>query len=217
MKRAVKNYLVFTGWGYRICILLLLPLLFVGFHGLVFFVEDGMPLAFMLIVGYCTYIMADVAGDYWFLPGFYKKNNSAVRFLQTSNRYKTLIRDVVVLDMLRRFLAYGLLYGVMYLMGMRKEAQKEWFILFSFMPLYCFVISQTAVFFIRHFNSWQHTISTSSLAAWLIVPFFFLMEHGMEHGYTKICFAVLGVLAVLVAVITILYSMKKVRDSYYDK
>ncbi len=214
MSRTIKNYWAFTRWGYRFAVLVVLPLSFLILN--LFCLYAKIPLVVSMLIGYMYMVLIDIWADYWILGGFYRKSNSALEYLQTSNRFGRIIRDVVLTDTIRRFLLYVGLYLILLVIGNYYPEQIGWYKDCSFFPLLCFVTSQSGVLIARHLLGCQYVYLVASIATLvegiLIAPMMYLTEHYF--------WAVQGILLVLTAaisIIVVLYSLKKVRDSYYDK
>lgn len=214
MIRAIKDYWAFTKWNYRCLVFLVMPAILFGMGVLCIYVE--IPLASALILGYSYVVIADVILDYMLLGGFYGKNNSSLEFLQSSNRFGTMIRDVVVMDILRRLAMHTGIYILIAVCGMNNPEQKEWIEMFSFLPLLCFAVNQVTVFVTRHFKTWQHAYAFGAIAMLAVGVCLVPMTVQMETRAWLVQ-GVLLILAIVVGVVVVWYSMRKVRDSYYDK
>lgn len=102
MKRKIKSYLAFTPLPYRIFGLLLIPVLLLSIClGLPF--ERGNESFFyqILIFGYLT--VYEIATDYWLLAGCLSDGGSSLRYFRTSHAGTEVVRNVVLVDLVRRF------------------------------------------------------------------------------------------------------------------
>lgn len=214
MLRAIKNYWAFTKLGYRLVVFVALPavILLLG----AFCIWTQIPIMVAMLLGYIYMPVVDIMVDNWFLGGFYAKNNSSLEYLQSSNRFKTMIRDVVLVDTVRRFVLYVGAYIIVLVAGMNHPEQMEGYRVCSFLPIFCFVISQAGILVSRHFMTWNQAYAVGAFAmiieAISLVPMINLAEK-----YIWLVQGILVVLAIAIGVIVVAYSMKKVRDSYYDK
>ena len=210
MLRAIKNYWAFTKLGYRLVVFVVLPIVILLLGA--FCIWAQIPIMVAMLLGYIY--MPTV--DNWFLGGFYAKNNSSLEYLQSSNRFKTMIRDVVLVDIVRRFILYVGVYIVVFVAGMNHPEQMEGYRICSFLPMFCFVISQTGILVARHFMTWNQAYAVGAVLM-LIESVCLAPLVDITEKYTWFVQGVLAVLAIAIAIIVVLYSMKKVRDSYYDK
>lgn len=214
MLRAMKNYWVFTKLGYRIVVFVVLPVVILLFGAFCIWTE--IPIMVAMLMGYVYMVPVESIIDNWFLGGFYSKNNSSLEYLQSSNRFKTIIRDVVLVDIVRRFVLYVGVYIIVLAAGMNHPEQAEWYRVCSFLPMLCFVISQAGVLIARHFAAWNQAYAVGTLAMIAEAACLFPMMNFTEK-YIWLVQGILMVLAIAIGVIVVAYSMKKVRDSYYDK
>ena len=214
MLRTIKNYWAFTKWGYRLVVFVILPVVLLLLNAFCLFAK--IPLMVSMLMGYVYIVPIDILTDHWLLGGFYAKNNSSLEYLQTSNRFKRMIRDVVLVDVIRRFILYVGLYLIVLVAGMNQPEQLEWYKACSFLPMLCFVISQCGVLIARHFYAWNQVYAVGAFAmvaeGICLVPMLELTE-----SHIWIVQGALLVLAIAMVVIVMKYSLKKVRDSYYDK
>lgn len=213
--RAIKHYWVFTNWQYKLFTLLLMPTAVLGMTLWGYFSENKTLLA----IAICFYLfflpLVDVISDYWLLPGFYTKGNASLEFLQSTTKFQTMIRDVVIIDVIRRTALYLGLFWIMHLVSM--ETSVEGVIdRFSHMPVAELLFAQVAVFVSRFLRWWNQVYACAMFA---VAANAFLMSgtiHQSEFIRQGLVVA-LAVFAVAMMVITVWFSLKKVRDSYYDK
>lgn len=215
MIKALKSYWAFTGKIYRLVVLLLFPLLAVIVPAIAGMIDPVLlPLG---IVGYyVVFMIAEPLADYWFLGGFYSKNKGALEFMQSSNHFSSMIRDVVVMDLARRVALNGFIFLVMVCIGNIDEIEPEGYMLFAFFPLLEILLGEVVTLIGRHFDLWNHhyvVVLLCFMAAAAFMVYCFISVHDFLPW---ICLA-LAVLAILVAVVTVAYTDKKVRESYYDK
>lgn len=214
MLRALKTYWAFTKLGYRLMVFILMPAVLLLLNG--FCVYTEIPVMVSLLIGYSYLVPIDIITDYWFLGGFYAKNNSSLEYLQSSNRFREIIRDVVLVDILRRVLLYIGMYLLVMVMGLQDSEQMEWYAACSFLPLLCFVISQFGVLIGRHYVAWNQVYAVAAVAM-VIEGISLTILMWLTSKNLWLVQGVLLVLAVAVSVMVVAYSKKKVRASYYDK
>ncbi len=216
MLKAIKNYTAFTSWKYRFGVFIVVPVLLILLASVGLMTDGEVPVLVLKMIIFMMFIMAEILSDHWFMSGFYGKHNSSLEYLQTSNRFSKIVKDVVIVDIVRRLITAVVLYDVVLMFGLSLGEPMEVYQAFAFLPLYSFVIVVITNFITRHFNTWQYVYSGSALAmlvaSWGLTH---MMEFTMK--YMGVSLGILTVLAVLVTGVTIWYSLKKVKDSYYDK
>lgn len=215
MIKALKSYWAFTGKIYRLVVLLLFPLLAVIVPVIVGMIDLGM-LSLGIICYYVIFMMAEPLADYWFLGGFYSKNKGALEFLQSSNHFSSMIRDVVVVDLVRRVVLNVFIFLVMVCIGIIDGIEPEGYMLFALFPLLEILLGEVVTLIGRHFDLWNYyyiVVLLCYMAALLFIAYGIISAHAFLHW---ICLA-LAILAIVVAVAMVAYTDKKVRDSYYDK
>lgn len=221
MKNAVKSFWAFAPLGYRVMILFAAPALAILLNALALYKGgEGEGLVAMM-ASYFILLFVDVFSDKWMLNGFYSKSNSSLEYLQTSNKFSKIIRGVVIVDMLQRGLLYVGLYVVIVIMSKAAIGELDWCAMYGYFPLFFYVISQVTIWISRHFVTWQSVWIASCMATtfaslgmtaltWCSVMY--------QIKYLDLLiYSVLIVLTILVSIGTLWYSLKKVRDSYYDK
>lgn len=214
MLRAIKNYWAFTKLGYRLVVFVVLPIVILLLGA--FCIWAQIPIMVAMLLGYIYMPTVDIMVDNWLLGGFYAKNNSSLEYLQSSNRFKTMIRDVVLVDTIRRFILYVGVYVIVLVAEMNHPEQLEGYRICSFLPMFCFVISQAGVLVARHFMVWNQAYAVGAVLM-LVEAVCLAPLVDITEKYTWLVQGVLAVLAIAIGIIVVVYSMKKVRDSYYDK
>lgn len=214
MKRALKSYWAFTGKGYRIVVLFLFPLLAVLVPVITGIIEP-MLLIIALIGYYIIFMIAEPLSDFWFLGGFYSKNKGAMEFMQSSNRFASVIKDVVVVDLLRRVLQNVFIYLLMVCIGVMTKIEQEGYLLFAFFSIFEILLGEVVTFIGRHFDMWNYYYVVVILG-FLMASFFMAYAIiNLQELLWLVCLVFL-LLALILGVIIVSYTNKKVRDSYYD-
>lgn len=214
MKRALKSYWAFTGKGYRIVVLFLFPLLAVLVPVITGIIEP-MLLLIALIGYYIIFMIAEPLSDFWFLGGFYSKNKGAMEFMQSSNRFASVIKDVVVVDLLRRVLQNVFIYLLMVCIGVMTKIEQEGYLLFAFFSIFEILLGEVVTFIGRHFDMWNYYYVVVILG-FLVASFFMAYAIiNLQELLWLVCLVFL-LLALILGVIIVSYTNKKVRDSYYD-
>lgn len=214
MKRAIKSYWAFTNKIYRLVSLVLVPLLAV----VAVVIVGQIDVEFMsltMIIYYILFMMLEPLSDYWFLGGIYSKNKAAWGFMQGSNHFADMMKDVVVVDMIRRVLVNAFLFLVMVCVGIMDKIEPEGYVLLVFFPLLEIFFGEVTVLIGRHFEMWNHHYAVVLFGYMLVMPLMAGCIILAENVSGIIC-AALALLAIGMAVVTVVYTKKKVRDSYYD-
>lgn len=216
MKKTVKSYWAFSNTLYRLIMLFLVPVAYLLVSVCLPSANEGGEADPVWIIMVLALYFLDAQSDCWFMGGFYAKHNGALEFMQTSNQFQSFMSRVVSVDILRRTVYYlGLpLIGVC--IGMSKGYDKEWYQMFSYLPVLEFFLAQLAVAIGRHFVMWNQAYAVVMLGFLIItitIPFGILVSFKNTFAIDVI----LLILAITMAVFTVWYTEKKVRESYYDR
>lgn len=106
MKKMLKSYFGFASVSYRALWLILVPLLQIGAVALAGW-AGGFALC-AIVLGYIA--LTEVLSDWFFLGGLCAEKGGAVKCLHTSAEGRRLLRNVLCMDLARKFL-YCMLYG----------------------------------------------------------------------------------------------------------
>ena len=213
----MKNYWVFTNWVYRLVVLLVIPLAIIGANICGYFSNEKFILAIALVMYFMFLPVVDVMSDCWFLPGFYAKGNGSMEFLQSTTKFKSMIRDVVIVDILRRVAVYMGLFGVMYFVFVSKDVPVYNIVWnFGYMPVLEVFLSQTAVFVSRFFRGVNQVYACAMLTV-AANAFFMTGTAHLANPIKQMIIIALAVMAVVMMIVTVGVSLKKVRESFYDK
>lgn len=210
MIRALKSYWAFTQGWYRLVMLVLVP------GGLVLVNSPILRESSTLIYSYFLLYAIDTMSDMGFMNGFYGKHNSALEFLQSSPRFERVSRDIVIVDMIRRTLTYQIPFLTILLSAGGDEEILQWYASDSFMPWIEILTAQLVVLVARHFVAWNHVYACAAFGyGTMLFGFMFLIFVGSEQPV--LTNGILIVLILVADVVTVWYTLKKVRESYYDK
>lgn len=218
MRRICKSYLVFTGFGYRLLMFGLVPLLLLGIQTVAVF--QGKNLSFLLPL-----MMASIEAmaDSWFLGGIQSKDAEKMDFLKTSPEGMRVIKTALIMDFLRRFVSMTVVLllccGIARLGGGKVSAiPPVWKIALLVFPLlfgYTFSVLATLI---GRFSSFfwinmlvAYPIPILGAVSMVILSYPLYMDMAVLFD---IALAALGILLVVLAVRT---AMKKVEGSYYDR
>lgn len=213
MRRICKSYLVFTGFGYRLVVFGLIPLLLLGIQAFMVFrgTDGSIPLVLELA---CMEVMADS----WFLGGIQSREAEKMDFLKTSAKGMQVLKTALGMDLLRRFVSLAgmlLLCGAMARLGGRGAAVTS-FWKFVFPLLLGYVLSILATWAGR-FSSlfWINVLLANVvLILGLVGTFLVLPLPVYVAALLDVGLAALGILSVALAVGTV---MKKAKRGYGDE
>lgn len=210
MLKAMKSYWAFTGGIYKVLMLLVVPILLILINLSMLQADVGSGVEIFFVLFY-----VDTFLDYFFMGGFYSKNNSSFEFLQTSNRFSKFAREVVSVDVVRRVLLYQIPYFVTLFWVIGNTGELEWWKTMSYVPWFLTLGAQLVILISRHYTTWNHVYVCASIGfliigSIMIIALFAEISHWM--------FSVMLMIGVLIAGWgTCLYTDKKVKESYYDK
>lgn len=107
MKQKIRSYLVFTSLGYKIIMFAILPVVLLGIQVLsaVVFRGTAIPVFVMALV------LVEIMADNWFLGGIQEKGSEKIDYLKTSPRGMKVMKSALVMDLVRRFVFYVVLFG----------------------------------------------------------------------------------------------------------
>lgn len=216
MKQKIKAYKVFSTPGYRGIMFALLPLVLLGsqFLVLVMYSGTGIPFLAMMLV------IVEVMADNWFLGGIQEKNSQKIDYLKTSAKGMQIVKNVLVMDVARRFLSLagicGLSQGVACVIVSGEGTIGLLPLLMVLFTIYA--LSALGVFIARFFSYlWVNMLCgyigsilglVASLA-WITLPLPTVLAAGI-----LLC---LLVLSVGISVLMVKIAMMKMEGSYYDK
>lgn len=213
----IKNYWIFTSKAYKFIMWLVLPLVSIGTSLWGYFSEQYFVILVPTILCFLIFPIIDVISDYWLLPGFYAKGNSSLEFLQTTTKFQKMIRDVVIVDIVRRVVLYAGTYAMLYVLLSNKGVEAQAFIqIYFYQPVLNVLVAQTAVFVARFFRSLQQVFACSMFSTVPNAIYISVVKPLPQAVEQPIVIALAGVAVAMIAV-TIWFTQKKVRDSYYDK
>lgn len=109
MKKMLKSYFVFAPVSYRVVWMILVPLLQIGVEALAGW--TGVVALCVILLGYI--VITEVLSDWFFLGGLCAEKDSVVKCFRTSTGGRRLLRDVLCMDLVRKFL-YSVLYGAVF-------------------------------------------------------------------------------------------------------
>lgn len=204
MKRIIKSYLAFSSVSYRVCVCILMPAVLagIGIYTGSYFGRLGMLASAMLLT------MAEILSDHWLFPGLLAKESARLDVLKTSGRGMEILKNALILDLVRKFLTALALLTVCNLFTGRSGG-----LLSEVLVSYVFSVSGT---FLARYGGWLiANVSIGQIAALLVMIFLFsLPRSGPYRIGLELLFLALGI---LVSVLTVNKAMQKVKGGYYDE
>ena len=218
MKQKIKSYLVFTSVLYKILMLLVLPVLLLGIQVFASVVFQGtvIPLSILVL------IFAEIFGDTFVLGGIQEKNSEKMDYLKTSPRGMKVMKSVLIMDLLRRFLScvviFGLLRVSMWVFGATPGSERlagPGALLLAVLLTYTF--SVLGIFLSRFGSLLWINMLCAYAGAIVGLVLFFIGTGGMLPLLLPLMNTAMGILAVGLSILTVKIAMMKVEGSYYDK
>lgn len=212
MKKSIKSYLVFTSCSYRIWGLIIVPFLLAGMAiGAVF----RMKLNALQLYWVAQYVLAfEIFSDYWMFGGICENQTRKLEYLKTSLRGISVLRNGLVVDLLRRAIYIFLFSAICY----AGNGQLQSFV----MGAGVYLVATAALNVSRYMTNIQHQLVVSMFAM-LPMGLFGALAGYIERrmpGNTFVVgleLAVLIILAVIAGMITVWHAINRVKGSYYDK
>ena len=210
MLKALKSYWAFTSGIYKVLMLLVVPVLMILINLSLLHEDIGSGIEMFFALFYI-----DTFLDFFFMGGFYSKNNSSFEFLQTSNRFAKFAREVVSVDAVRRVILYQIPYFTTLLWLIGNAEKLEWWKTMAYVPWFLTLGAQLVTLVSRHYTTWNIAYVCSSIG-FLIIGIIMIIVLFAEVSHWM--FYVMLMIGVLIAGWgTSLYTEKKVKESYYDK
>lgn len=111
MGRMIKGYLVFASAAYRIAMYILMPILMMG---LIAWTGSNIEEAALLLAA-SLLTMAEILSDSWLFGGIQARDPEKIDYLKTSVRGMGLLRNALIMDLVRKLLFSLLVVGMGYL------------------------------------------------------------------------------------------------------
>lgn len=214
MLKALKSYWAFTNDLYKLVMLVLTPILLVIINIYLYVNDVGSGLECFIIL-----YAVDTLSDLFFMNGLYKKSNDSLEFLQSSSKFQKMMREIVIVDIVRRVLIYQIPYFVFLGCSIGNPEALEWCRAMAVLPWLEVLIAQLVTLVARHYVAWNQVYVCTAigyilLMVMMIFSFFaeYIAGDILEVGVN----AVLMVLVLIASIGTVWYTDKKVRESYYD-
>lgn len=218
MRRICKSYLVFTGFGYRLLMFWLMPLLLLGIQT----AAVSMGKNFSIILPLAMASMEAMA-DSWFLGGIQSKDADKMDFLKTSAEGMRVMKTALIMDFLRRFVSMTVVFllccGIARLGGGKTSAilpvDKIELLVFPLLFGYTFSVLATLVG--RFFSLfWINMLVAYPIPILGSVTMYLILSEPVYVSVAALFDIVLTVLGILLVVLAVKTAIKKVEESYYD-
>ena len=210
MLKALKSYWAFTSGGYKLVMLVVVPIMFVVLNVFLSAQEYGDGLSSLMLL----YVI-DTMSDIFFMGGMYRKGNSSLEFLQSSAKFSRVIRDITIVDIIRRIFIYQIPFVVTLICSIGNAEKLAWCAMDAFWPWLEILVAQVVVLIARHFVMWNQVYACVLFGFGTLSLSFLMLK--LSTLSPVVINVVLVVFILIIATATIWYSDKKVRESYYDK
>lgn len=212
VKKKIRSYLVFASTGYRLVMFIAVPLLAIGIHVFSLKVMEGSGVPVILT----ALILLEIMADHWFLGGIQEKNAEKLDYLKTSPGGMQIMKSVLILDFLRRFLEAAVIFGACWLISLfpgikRPEVIKE--LLVPVLEVCSLSIAGTLI---TRFESYLGVnMLTGYIAAIIGIVCYIFVTIGVIR--TELFCGMAAVLGAVVSILAVKLAMKRLEESYYDK
>lgn len=210
MLKALKSYWAFTNGAYKLMMLVVVPVILVAGYMLSIDEYAGNSLVLLIVL-----FFVDTASDFFFMNGFYRKGNNSLEFLQSSSRFPKLMKEVSGVDIVRRVLVYQIPFVLELIYASGSDERLQWCRFNAFWPWLAILMAQLVVFVARHFLVW-HQVYLCTVIGYVVFMIGFLMISILGDGTPVITNAFLMTIIIILGGITIGYTEKKAKESYYD-
>lgn len=214
MRKLLKSYIAFTGAGYRIIFLVVLPLALLVFSGFVLAGEQEPNGLYPENWLWCYMIGFEIMNDYWLFGGICSREGSGMEYLKTSVGGTAVLRKGIIGDLLRRFV-YIMGFGI-FCYAFTGAAQD----IVTAMLAYIVVVAFLNL--TRHVMAWQIQLLADVGAAilfWLLALMCWLPATIRQDAAAVLVseLVVCGVLALVTSAVTVWHMTYCVKGSYYEK
>lgn len=210
MGKRMKSYLVFTGLGYRIFVLAVIPLALM-ISGLLLSVILDFP-GYLLAIYLLPSI--EIMADAFVFEGIASKEIVRLEYLKTSKNGNELMKYALQGGMIRMLISNAVILGVNYL-GYHAPKGDSWdtkrLLLMLFFLLVMYTVSMLLIVIARFFANVQVNYALGFVGLILQILAFMLTK----KIYAAIMIAF--VLAVIISVFSVKIVEKRIKESYYDK
>jgi hypothetical protein len=218
MKRQIKSYVALIPRVYFWGMLLVLPAILLAINALLVNLFGFGSVLFC----FASYCFLDILFDSWIFGGICSKNGNKIEYVKSSFYGDEVFRNSIIGDEIRRFLgltvmAIGLMTTYCMTSGGRLTAA-QWLYIghMVFVPLF---LNTAVLNLTRYFNLlWLQNLAACFVGSFSVGFLAGFVVLGAEADLRRyVCtLAVLVVLSVITAVLTVWHIMHRVKQSYCD-
>lgn len=207
MKNKIRPYFLFAPLWYRIIFLVMIPAILFGIY--VLFTEVMSAPFYMISAG--LYVWMEIFGDYWVLNGIHQKNSFAMEYIKSSPKGRSIMKAVIMMDIIRRVVWASGFVGIMFLYAALRTTVEGCTIEIGIM-LVVFLTTSIGLLITRHLDNFQINMLIASIIVFLAGLAIIAVYLG---GIMVVAF--LGISSVIFSFFSYWYTNKKVEDGYYDE
>ena len=214
MLRALKSYWAFANSLYKLVVLVLIPVVFVVINIYVYQDDVGSG-----IESFLALYAVDTLSDIFFMRGFYRKGNDALKFMQGSPRFRKTMGEIVIIDTIRRIVLYQIPYITLLCCARESIEDMAWLKEMAVMPWVLILSAQCSVLVARHFVVWNHVYACTALGYMIMVTILLFVISIVEipnEAFMKGVWILFIALTLIIASGTVWYTDKRMKESYYD-
>lgn len=214
--RGIKDYLVFGSLPYKLMVFLCVPIFILVIHAAIA-IRYGVN--FNVYVMLST-IMLEIMADNWLLGGIHNKDAEKMDFIKSSKRGKSVLRNVLIVDLVRRiilqlFLVAGVSVINIIVLGKNSVVDiKDYYLIMLFYVEIDYILGVIGTFITRFINNFW---VSSMIGYVLYVIGFALAFIVMIKGIKWFVIPFLLILAIIVSIGIVVFGMKKLEESSYDR
>ena len=153
--RGIKDYLVFGSLPYKLMVFLCVPIFILVIHAAIA-IRYGVN--FNVYVMLST-IMLEIMADNWLLGGIHNKDAEKMDFIKSSKRGKSVLRNVLIVDLVRRiilqlFLVAGVSVINIIVLGKNSVVDiKDYYLIMLFYVEIDYILGVIGTFITRFINN----------------------------------------------------------------
>ncbi len=217
--KIIKGYLTFTSLAYRIVMFGLLPPALIALYSLAAVIMGDY--SYLLLFGMpLLIIMVEILADTWMFGGIQGKDAAKMDFLKTSSKGMKLLRNALVMDLVRKLLYLSAVMVICLLVHIAQGTEMFGSSLAKGLGVILSLIlsSYTVSVLCTLFSRFGTMFWESMIAGYLGLLVESLCESFLAAlGHPLVWCCVYAVLALGVSVLAVKVAMKRVRGGYYDK
>lgn len=208
--KAVKSYLCFTPFFYRVLVLAAAPIVLCGFNCWLM-LDYVMPLYLFLAL----FVLLEVFGDYWTFGGICAKGICGSEYMKSSAKGRRMLRQALLVDCIRK-LIWLILFAAAncmacYFVTKKPLGSKEiWLLAGMILSAYVAILAGNVIG--RYMQHYAFQILIAYLASALYVALTLVLLK------SRLLLILLGLVAgVGMTVLNVWNVMRKMEGSYYDE